>query len=114
MVGRLIVIKNEKRMTLEDIWKGYAESRKYEVPNTLESFLWLVSEIGELSESIVVNMKDGWVRNNPEKKPKVGDELTADEIGDVLMMLIATASAKGLDPIQCMLDKMKKKGFEVD
>ena len=46
-----------------------------------------------------------WIRNNPDK-----DRSVSDEIGDVLMMLTVFSEAMGIDPVQAMLEKMKKEG----
>ena len=93
---------------LLQIVKAYGKFRKFVWPkNVSQSMLFLMSELGELADAIVNEMAD-WVRNNPGRERKIGPE-----IGDVLMMLIVTASFFDIDPLQAMLDKMKSKGFEL-
>ena len=110
--SKLIAIKSDLFVTLGDIWKEYKKFRGYKNPDGIQAFLWLVSEIGELAESLVEEQSDDWVRNHADKKAiKKAESWTNDEIADVLMMLTAVCAERNVDPIQCMLDKMKTKGF---
>jgi len=90
--------------TLAEKVQAYYQFRGLVVPDATQALLFLVSEIGELSDAHV-NYQSAWVRNNDRER------LIPDEIGDVQMMLIAYCIAQGLDPVGCMLDKMRKKGF---
>jgi len=92
--------------TLHGIVNKYYEFRGYRPPKAEHALLFLVSEIGELTDA-AVHGQATWVRNNPEKERSI-----TDEIGDVMMMLTVYAAAHGTDPVGCMLDKMRKKGFE--
>jgi NTP pyrophosphatase (non-canonical NTP hydrolase) len=86
---------------------SYFAFRSLTWPNADRSLLFLVSEIGELSDAWVQE-KAAWVRNNPDRERDV-----ASEIGDVLMMLYIFADSVGVDPVQALRAKMAKKGFEV-
>jgi NTP pyrophosphatase (non-canonical NTP hydrolase) len=91
-------------MNLGEIVKGYYAQRKLVRPDARQALLFLVSEVGELADAVVHEEAD-WVRNN-EKARSV-----EDEIGDVLMMLTALCMAMGVDPVECMIEKMVKKGY---
>mgnify|MGYP001310960742 CR=1 FL=1 len=94
-------------MSIVNIVNGYFKFRNYKEPDTTQAFLFLTSEVGELADKLVHVQSEDWVRNHPENK---NDDI-AGEIGDVLMMLTKTAATLGLDPIDCMLEKMERKGF---
>jgi NTP pyrophosphatase (non-canonical NTP hydrolase) len=53
-----------------------------------------------------VEQQASWIRNHAEKERSV-----EDEVGDVLMMLTAYCISRGIDPVECMLNKFRKKGF---
>ena len=93
-------------MNIVETVKSYYEFRNLGVPNDTEALLFLVSEVGELSDSHVEQMGE-WTRNNPDK-----DRGVEDEVGDVLMMLTAYCIAREIDPVECMLKKFAKKGFD--
>lgn len=90
-----------------EIVEKYYAFRGLTQPDANQAFLFLVSEIGELSDALVANQA-AWVRNNPDRERQI-----PAEIGDVLMMLTVFAATQGIDPIEAMLDKMKSKGFTV-
>jgi len=91
---------------LGDLVDEYFAFRTYKTPSAQEAFLFLTSELGELADELA-HGQGGWVRNNPADKGK-GLE---GEIGDVLMMLIKLASTVNMDPLICMDNKMRSKGF---
>lgn len=91
---------------LLDIVKQYYHFRGLTAPDTNQSFLFLVSEMGELSDALVADQAE-WVRNNPDRERDV-----EAEIGDVLMMLTVFADSQGINPIDAMLKKMESKGFQ--
>jgi NTP pyrophosphatase (non-canonical NTP hydrolase) len=88
---------------------SYFLHRKYHEPNKLEAFIFLVSEIGELAGAIVQSLKSLWVRNNDHSKDSI-----QEEGGDVLMMLIKTGHAFGFDPLETMVAKWQRKGWDQD
>ena len=92
---------------LRDTVNQYFQYRGYKEPDTVQAFLFLTSEIEELADKLVHQQSEDWVRNHPESK---NDDI-AGEIGDILMMLTKTADTLGLDPMDCMLEKMSAKGF---
>ena len=93
-------------MKIIETVKAYYEFRGLTIPNDTEALLFLTSEVGELADSHVEQMAS-WVRNNPDK-----DRGVEDEVGDVLMMLTAYCIAREIDPVECMLNKFAKKGFD--
>jgi NTP pyrophosphatase (non-canonical NTP hydrolase) len=49
----------------------------------------------------------GWVRNN------LKDDSVSEEVGDVLMMLLAFCIQEGVDPVEEMMKKFSSKGFKL-
>lgn len=92
-------------MTLIELVKGYYEFRGLVWPDANQALLFLVSEMGELADA-QVHSEAQWVRNNVrEREP-------ADEAADILMMLTVYCINRGIDPIQALQAKMKRKGYE--
>ena len=90
---------------LINIVDQYYQFRGLTKPDANQAFLFLVSEIGELSDAFVEEQAQ-WVRNKPDRERDV-----KAEIGDVLMMLTVFAASQGIDPQEAMLNKMRSKGF---
>jgi NTP pyrophosphatase (non-canonical NTP hydrolase) len=101
------IVKGVELAPFNDLVDAYSAFRTYKEPNAQEAFLFLVSEIGELADELAHGV-GSWVRNNHQDKGK-GVE---GEIGDVLMMLTTLATALHLDPLRCMENKMRSKGFK--
>lgn len=90
---------------LSEVVQKYYDYRGLTQPDANQAFLFLVSEIGELSDAFVEGQAQ-WVRNNPDRPRDI-----QAEIGDVLMMLTVFAQTQGIDPLDAMLAKMRNKGF---
>ena len=90
---------------LVEIVRQYYQYRGLTQPDANQAFLFLVSEVGELSDALVAGQAE-WVRNNPGRERDI-----SAEIGDVLMMLTVFAATQGIDPLEAMLAKMEGKGF---
>lgn len=122
---------------LHRIVEQYYQYRGYARPDALQALLFLVSEVGELAEAYLhqqqvadiatedflrevvedgrvadalVSGQQSWVRNGDRKHAPV----LADEVADVLMMLVVFAGCMGIDAAQALLAKMRKKGFTPD
>ena len=80
-------------------WKGGI------VPNFDDSFLFLVSEVGELADAVVAN-REQWARNDLRKIRSI-----RKEIADVFMMLLLTADAGGINLQDELREMMRSKGF---
>lgn len=85
----------------------YCEKRDYLMPNTWEAMGWVNAEIGEVYE--VLLSKGGWVRNNPEDHPEKGDQELAEELGDVIFMIMIAGHSREVNPLDAMLNKMSRK-----
>ena len=94
--------------TVIDVVKAYYEYRGLTVPDDSQALLFLVSEVGELADAHVEQQAQ-WIRNHAEKERSVDDE-----VGDILMMLTAYCISRGIDPVECMVSKFKKKGFSFE
>lgn len=125
--------------TMREMIDAYYKFREYEDPSRLQALLFLISELGELTEAYreiygnidpvtveertviqmvelagrladkAVSGQKDWVRNNDRAKAV---DLGA-EAADVFMMLDRFALAAQLeDPETCLREKMAKKGFK--
>jgi NTP pyrophosphatase (non-canonical NTP hydrolase) len=88
------------------IKRYFAERGLTYASSGLDAYLFLVSEVGEIGDAIV-HTRDQWVRNNPDRKRELKDELA-----DAYMMLAITADLYNVDLDQALLDKMAEKGFD--
>jgi len=86
----------------------YYKIRSLNKPNIWESLGWAISELGEVYE-VLMSWNSRWVRNNPQDHPVKTKEDLAEELGDVIMMIIAAGLSEGVDPIAAMRNKMKRK-----
>jgi len=94
-------------ITTQD-FKNYFNARGLVWPEKSDQALkFLISEIGELADADVAN-EDEWIRNNPNSERR-----TDFEISDVMMMLFVYADLKGLDPHQCVYEKILSKGYDL-
>jgi NTP pyrophosphatase (non-canonical NTP hydrolase) len=89
----------------------YYRFRGLSMPNEMQAFLFLASEVGELADALVsapgpTSGGGKWVRNNPDRERD-----PADEAADVLMMLYVTMMERGIDPYAAMRAKFRRKGF---
>lgn len=64
-------------------------------PTVEEALLWADTELGEAKELLLME-KGAWVRNNPDDKEQYSDGRFAEELGDVIVMLLVAARVKGV------------------
>jgi NTP pyrophosphatase (non-canonical NTP hydrolase) len=95
-------------MDLIELVKFYYEKRGLKWPDIWEALAWQQTEIAEVYE-LLFDRSGGWVRNNPEDKPKFSKEELAKELGDAIFMLLVAGIVEGVNPLQAMEDKMKTK-----
>ncbi len=101
--GWIMPVYIEPMMDYIDRYFQFRELAKPE--NIYHALSFLTSELGELADAIVAS--DGsWIRNHPDKERSV-----RAEAGDVLMMLYVTMHLHNADPMICMMEKFKSKGF---
>lgn len=93
---------------LTELVKEYFELRGMTFPDVWKALAFLDTEKGEALE-LLFSRDGGFVRNNPENKPiwHAGD--FAEELGDMIMMIIVAGIAEGVDPIDGLLRKMDRK-----
>lgn len=87
---------------------NYAEKREYKMPDVWEAMGWVTTELGEVYEQLLAK-KSGWVRNNPDSKAPYSPESLAEELGDVIFMVMLAGYAEGVNPLQAMKNKMARK-----
>ena len=87
--------------------KNYYQKRGLVWPDFDSAMKFVATEIGEVYE--VDLARKTWVRNHPENKPKFSKERLAEELGDVIFMLLVAGIVEDIDPFQAMLSKMEKK-----
>lgn len=94
----------------------YYEARGLKWPkNYWEAMGWFDTERGEATELYLNKDNDGWVRNNPDEAPEWDENNFAEEIGDMLFMIVVAGIVEGCDPVTTLREKMKRKlGLDVD
>ncbi len=100
--------KLDGEVSLVELVKYYYEKRGLTYPNFDNSMKFVATEIAEVYE-LDLARTGGWIRNNPQSKPSYSKESMAEELGDAIMMLIVAGIQEGVDPIDAMTSKIKKK-----
>ena len=95
-------------MKIIDVIQEYYTLRGLKFPDAWQSLAFATTEMGEAYEYLL-QRDGGWVRNNPENKPAWDRQAFAEELGDMIMMVVVAGIAEGVDPIQAMLSKMERK-----
>lgn len=80
-------------------------------PNTDQAMAWAITEYAEAVELLF--SKGDWIRNNPEDKEGFSKERFAEEIGDVIFMLLVACVNEEVNPFKALVDKMDKKLVEI-
>lgn len=96
------------RADLADFILHYYEKRGLKLPNFDAAMKFVHTELGEVYE-LDLAREGGWVRNNPESKPKFSKEALAKELGDVIMMVMVAGIVEGVDPLKALVEKMEAK-----
>ena len=94
---------------LEELILIYYEVRGLVKPNVWKALAFADTERGEAMEILLAKDNDGWVRNNPNSKPCWDPDDFAEELGDMIMMLIMAGLAEGVFPVSALLEKMQRK-----
>jgi len=65
------------------------------------------TELGEVKE-LLLDKKGGWIRNNSDDKEHYSDGRFAEELGDVILMLLVTTLVQGVsNPLLSMKYKLR-------
>jgi NTP pyrophosphatase (non-canonical NTP hydrolase) len=97
--------------SITKIVQDYYEVRKLVKPTIWEALGWVSAELGEVYE-VIMSWSPKWVRNNPQDHPVKTKEDLAEELGDVILMVIAAGLSEGVDPLEAMLNKIARKTKE--
>ncbi len=93
---------------LKEVLDEYWEVRGLVHPDPWQALAWTATELGEVYEILLA--EGDWVRNNPEKHPETFDsEKFAEELGDVIMMVQKAGMVRGVDPLEALYKKIKRK-----
>jgi NTP pyrophosphatase (non-canonical NTP hydrolase) len=93
---------------LKDFIIRYFEMRGLTWPNFDAAMKFVQTELGEVYELDLARI-NGWVRNNPQTKLSFSKEQLAEELGDVIMMIMVAGIVEGIDPLNALINKMYKK-----
>lgn len=93
---------------LADFIINYYEKRKLSWPDFNDAMKFVATEIGEVYE-VDLSRNPTWVRNNPQNKPIFSEEQLASELGDVIMMVMVAGIAEGVDPLEALIKKIRRK-----
>jgi len=86
---------------------AYYQIRELKVPDTAEAMMFAASELGEAFD-VLLELRGGWTRNHPEDKRDTVDAL-AEELADVLMMIMVAGHSIGVDLENVLIARMKRK-----
>lgn len=86
----------------------YTSKRGYVMPNIWQAMGWVNTEIAEVYE-LILDREAGWVRNHPEDKPNFTEDSLAEELGDVIFMIMLAGYSEGVNPLEAMKAKMARK-----
>lgn len=89
--------------------KRYYKVRGLTMPDTKEALDFAITEWAEARELLFAE-DDKWVRNH-EQEP-YSDKRFAEELGDILLLLIVAGMTRGVDPLQAMVNKLDHKMTE--
>ena len=107
----------------------YYATRGLTWPTPQEAFLWVMSEVGEVADELMIATDDEgkWVRNDKSKegaeRRRRAKERFVEEVGDVIFMCLVTCMSLGswesdsdvgrsylvYDPIRAMCEKIDRK-----
>lgn len=93
---------------LVSLIKEYYTFRGYKYPNVWEALGFVTTEMGEVYE-LLLDRSSGFVRNNPDAKPKFSEDRLAEELGDAIMLLVVAGLVEGVDPLVALEEKIRSK-----
>lgn len=96
-------------MNVINLIKNYYDYRDLKWPNFDQAMKFVLTEIGEVFEVDLNRPNNGWVRNNPQDKHPYSKEKMAEELGDVIFMLLVAGIVEDVNPLEAMVNKMNKK-----
>ena len=73
---------------------------KWKTPTTIDSYVWLVTEIGELGDVLMrlgYGERQDYVRNRPSKDVVADMNQLKSELGDTILMLCTLANRVGIN-----------------
>jgi len=94
-----------------DIIRYYSERGLVWPKDAFEALAWAHTELGEVYELLLAR-KD-WVRNNPGDIEEFSPVRFAEELGDVLMMVVVAGLVENVDPFIALQRKMERKLHEL-
>ncbi len=93
---------------LEEMIAAYYAARGYMYPDTWQALGFTTTELGEVYEVLLAE-RGGWVRNHPQSKPPYSTERLGEELGDVIMMAMVAGLVRGVNPVRCLNEKIRRK-----
>jgi len=86
----------------------YYEQRGLKWPQDADEALdWALTELAEAKE-LLLDRKGGWTRNNPgNKTPFQPSSAFAEELGDIIMMVLVAGIVEGVEPLTALTSKIK-------
>lgn len=93
-------------MKLSQKIQEYYTKRGLAYPDLKSASMFLACEAAEVMDA-VLRMEPHWIRNNQRQVD------LAEELGDVLMMVLVTASVADIDPVAALEAKLDRKLSEL-
>ncbi len=95
-------------VVVESLIDEHHSQRGLQYPNEWEALAFANTELGEAYELLLAEA-GGWVRNHPEAHEGWNEERFAEELGDVIMMVMMAGMAKGVNPLDALAKKLYRK-----
>ncbi len=93
---------------VESLIDEHHTARGLKFPNEWEALAFAQTEMGEVYELLLAEIP-GWTRNHPERHEGFTEERFAEELGDVIMMLMMAGMARGVNPLDALAKKLYAK-----
>ncbi len=95
-------------IVVESLIDEHHTRRGLKFPNEWEALAFAQTELGEVYELLLAEIP-GWTRNHPERHEGFTGERFAEELGDVIMMVMMAGMARGVNPLDALAKKLYAK-----
>jgi NTP pyrophosphatase (non-canonical NTP hydrolase) len=91
---------------------SYYEQYGLKWPTTIEALMWAQTEMAEAYELLLAR-DGGWIHNQNYHSEFDSDKY-AEELGDVIMMLLVAGIVEGVNPLTALSTKLHRKHSDFD
>lgn len=89
-----------------ELIRSYYEPRGLQWPlDADEALMWVLTELGGVMELLLARRGE-WVRNCPDEHREFSKVRLAEELGDVVMMVLVAGMVEGVDLLEVLREKL--------